>query len=416
MNDIVEQRAFSFFGHEALAFRPSPRSVMRRDANGQNANYLRYDFARTLTAKQAGPIRLAAVTLQGTFAGGVSDGERLRGKEILCGLQAAVDRGEGRAPGRPARVCTSGPSDGSASRPSLARGKSKVGDPLTLTLVLRGSGSLAAVKPPDLSKTPSVAERFKVYEATQTTDADAARFVYSLRPLAEGDEPFPAVAVSYFDADKDRYATLRSDPIPLSITKAQRLSAEQIVASPHTAGATAKELEVRREGIFANITDAGAIRDQSVHPAAWLAGLGGCLFAYLSVATVTLLVRRRTADKSALRRRVAPGRARQRLREATTAWRAARYQEAADRLQDSLTGLVADAAGLHRRRPDRQGRSTAIAGVERRCRGLLTGQPPIGCLRRDPIRRRSRSQRALRRGAPGFAGVIAALARQRKFR
>ena len=105
-----------------------------------------------------------------------------------------------------------------------------MGDPLTFTLVLSGSGSLAAVKPPDLGKAPAVAERFKVYEATQKTDADTARFVYSLRPLAEGDEPFPAVAVAYFDVDEERYVTLQSDPIPISITKAERLSGDQIVA------------------------------------------------------------------------------------------------------------------------------------------------------------------------------------------
>ena len=88
----------------------------------------------------------------------------------LCGLQAADDPGERRTPRRPARDYL-----GTIGRfrleAELTPRKSKVGDPLTFTLVLSGSGSLAAVKPPDLGKARAVAGRFKVYEATQKTDA-----------------------------------------------------------------------------------------------------------------------------------------------------------------------------------------------------------------------------------------------------
>jgi hypothetical protein len=163
--------------------------------------------------------------------------------------------------------------------------------------------------------------------------------------LTVGDEPFPAVTASYFDVDEGRYATLQSDPIPINITKAERLSAEQIVASPRVAGQTSQDLEARREGIFANITDPSAVQDQSIRPVAWLAGLGGCVGTYVLVAAVTVLIRRRTQDKSALRRRAAAPRARQQLRAAAAQWQARRILEAADLVQDSLVGLVADVAG-----------------------------------------------------------------------
>ena len=65
------------------------------------------------------------------------------------------------------------------------------------------------------------------------------------------------------------------------------------------------------------------------------------------VAAVTAFVRRRTQDKSALRRRAAAPRARQQLHAATAEWQARRVREAADLVQDSLAGLVADVAGLH---------------------------------------------------------------------
>ncbi len=348
INDLVQQTAFSpFFGeNSAIAFRPKPQSIVRRDAKGQEVKYRRYDFTRTFTAKQVGPTTLGAVTLQGTFAKEDPDNARLVGKEIYAvSKPLAIVVKDVPRDGRPDDYV--GAIGHFRIEADLTPRTSKVGDPLTFTLVLSGSGSLAGVKPPDLSKLPAVAGRFKVYEATQATDADAARFVYALRPLTEGDEPFPAVAVSYFDVDAGRYATLRSDPIPISITKAEWLSSEQIVMSPQAAGQTAKDLEARREGIFANITDPGAARDQGVRPVAWLAGLGGCLGTYVAVAAVTAFIRRRTEDKSFLRRRTAAPRALRQLQAATAKWQARQVREAADLIQDALAGLVADVAGLH---------------------------------------------------------------------
>jgi len=348
INDLVQHTAFSLFGeNSAIAFRPKPKAVFRRDAKGQDVKYRRYDFTRTFTANQAGPITLGAVTLQGTFASEVSDTGRLRGKEIYAASKplAILVKDVPRS-GRPESYV--GAIGHFHLDAELTPRKSKVGDPITFTLVLSGSGSLAGVKPPDLSKSPAVTERFKVYEATQKTDSDTARFIYALRPLTEGDEPFPAVSASYFDVDEGRYATLRSDPIPISVTKAERLSAAQIVSSPRVAGqASSTDIEARQEGIFANITDANAARDQSVRPIAWLTGLGGCLGAYAVVAGITGFVRRRTQDKSALRRRAAAPRARRQLHAAVAAWQARRVREAADLVQDSLAGLVADVAGLH---------------------------------------------------------------------
>jgi len=346
INNLAKSNAIAIFGeNSAIAFRPKPQSATRRDAKGQEARYRRYDFARTFTAKQVGPITFGAVTLQGTFASDVSDTGRLRGKEIYAASKPlAILVKDVPLSGRPESYV--GAIGHFRLDAELTPRKSKVGDPITFALVLSGSGSLAAAKPPDLGKLPSIRERFKVYEATQKTDANSARFVYSLRPLAEGDEPFPAVAASYFDVDEGRYATLQSEPIPISITKAELLSADQIVASPRAAGQAPKDLEARREGIFANITDVAAAGDQRARPEMWLAGLGCCLGSYISICAATALVRRRAQDKSALRRRAAASRARQQLRSATAQWQARQVREAADLIQDSLAGLVADVAGL----------------------------------------------------------------------
>ena len=47
----------------------------------------------------------------------------------------------------------------------------------------------------------------------------------------------------------------RASPSRISITKAEQLSGDQIVAAAVQARRRVKDLEARREGIFANITD-----------------------------------------------------------------------------------------------------------------------------------------------------------------
>lgn len=347
INELVQQSVFSILGEsESLAFRPKPKSVSRRDAKGQQAKYHRYDFVRTFTAKQIGPINFGAVTLQGTFADQIAEGGRLSGKEIYAASKPlTILVRDVPKDGRPeSYVGAIGHFELSAE---LSPRQSKVGDPITFTLSLGGAGSLASVKSPDLTRLPAIAARFKVYEATQKTEANKVRFVYALRPLTEGDEPFPAVPVAYFDVDASQYVTVQSDPLPITVTKAERLSGDQIVARPRAAGQTGKELEARREGIYANITDVTAARDQSAHPGGWLLALAVCVATYFLSAVSVVAIRRRTGDKSAVRRRAAVPRARQRLHEAMDQWKAQQFREAADLIQGSLVGLVGDVADLH---------------------------------------------------------------------
>lgn len=342
INELVGRTAFSFFGEsDALVFCPKPTTVERRNAQGVEAKYQRYDFPRTFIGMQIGVLNLAAVTLQGNFAERVDAEGRLVGKEVYAASKPlAITVKDVPKEGRP--ECYAGAIGHFQVAAELTPREAKVGDPLTFTLTLRGSGSTAGAKAPELGKLPAISARFKVYEATQKHEANAVRFVYSLRPLVEGDGSFPAVPVAYFDVDKGRYETLQSEPIPLRVVRAERFSGDQIVASPRAGSQSDQELEVRREGIFANINDVAMARDEGIHPENWLIGLLSCLGAYLLIAVATVLIRQRTQDKSAMRRRAAAAGARQRIGKAARLWQAGQLREAADHLQDAFAGLVAD--------------------------------------------------------------------------
>jgi hypothetical protein len=217
---------------------------------------------------------------------------------------------------------------------------------MTLTLTLRGEGTLESAVAPDVAALPEVAGRFKIYEATEETRSGSRRFTYGLRPLEPGIEAFPAVPVSYFDVESERYVTLRTDPIPIQIAEAEELSDDQIVAGADGSSRTQRELEARREGVFANVTELAAVGDESVDPLRWFLGLVGLAGLYVAVAVVTVQIQRRSADKALLRRRGAVAKAKGRLRQGLAELEAGRTRQGVDLIQASLAGLVADVADL----------------------------------------------------------------------
>jgi len=223
--------------------------------------------------------------------------------------------------------------------------KCRAGDPVTLVLTLRGRGSLAAAAPPDLSEVPAVAEHFKTYEGTRETKGAACRFTYTLRPLSAEITEFPSIPGSYFDVQQNHYVTLQTDPIPIRVEKAAALARRHIVGAAGAAR-TPDELEVRREGIFANVTDPEELADESVRAETWALGLVGLAGLYGAIFAITWYVRRRLADPALARRRAAAGRARRRLREGTALLKANNTQQGAEQVRGALVGLMADVADV----------------------------------------------------------------------
>ncbi len=217
---------------------------------------------------------------------------------------------------------------------------------MTLTLTLDGEGTLDSVTAPNLGAIPAIAEHFKVYAPTDQTKKDQRQFTYSLRPLDADVKEFPAVPAAYFDVDARRYVTLRSEPIPIEVTKAARLASRDIIASGGRPGGNSKEIEAQQGGIFANITDPNQLGDDRIRPERWLAGLGGLAAGYVALAFVVGRWRRLSGDTAMLRRRAAVGVARRRLREASSHFAAGRTREGADQVLAAALGLVADMLAL----------------------------------------------------------------------
>lgn len=93
----------------------------------------------------------------------------------------------------------------------------KVGDPLQLTLEVKGQISLSNLRAPVLSLQTNLTQNFRIYEDSVKVDTlkNGKRFQYRVRPMQAGTLEFPPVAISYYDTVKRAYATVWTEPIPI---------------------------------------------------------------------------------------------------------------------------------------------------------------------------------------------------------
>jgi len=342
VNGLVDRSAFSLFERRPLTFQPRPRRVTRNVGDGEK-DYWLYEFKRSFRAKRAGDYTFGPATLKGTFAVDRDAAGRLTGDDVYATASPlTVEVKQVPDAGRPADYL--GVIGKCTLSAELKPAECRVGDPVTLTLVLRGSGSLDAAAAPDLASVPGVAEHFKTYSGTREVKGDTCRFTYTLRPLNSEVTEFPSISGSYFDVSDEKYVTLHTDPLPMSVSDAPVLADRRIVGGGPAR--TPDELHVRREGIFANITDPRELRDESVHPEYWLAGAAVLAALYAVLAGATAYVRRRSADPAMVRRRAAVARAKRRLHEGTGLLRSGNVRDGTDEVRGAMVGLIADAAGV----------------------------------------------------------------------
>ncbi|MBN1394696.1 MAG: BatD family protein [Pirellulales bacterium] len=344
VNNLRPRSVIALFEERNYSFQPEPEKVHLADHSGKETDYYRFDFRRTFTAERIGDYTFGPATLKGAFAVGVADGRPV-GEDIYAVAKpltvAVKDVPE---EGRP--DCYIGAIGQFELAARLTPKKVKTGDPMTLTLVLTGRGAWDGVAPPKLQDIPEITDHFKIYEATEETKGNRREFTYSLRPLEAGISVFPAIPVAYFNVETNRYVTIHSEPIPIEVTKAVKLKDRDIVAPGLTSNGNHRELEMSREGIFANITDSSQFADQSVRPRLWLAFLGGLVGVYVLFALTLGGWRRVSGNTALLRRRMAAGNARNVLRRASAEFTAGRAAEGADLVRAALLGLIADTFDL----------------------------------------------------------------------
>ncbi len=217
-----------------------------------------------------------------------------------------------------------------------------VGDPITLTLSIGGTGRLEQLRAPKLDEVEALARDFEVARESLAGEIRVRRKLFSqtIRPLREDVTEIPPIPMSFLNPTTGTFETVYSRAIPITVTPAERMDLPTLPGPGSTTVVLAPLVE-STEGLQANYTETALLlADQSGVFGVWtwgVLGLGPALY------VGAWFVRRRVAryrDDEAFRRR---------SRAYATARRALKAAGAAaspSQVSSALTGYIADRYNL----------------------------------------------------------------------
>jgi hypothetical protein len=130
----------------------------------------------------------------------------------------------------------------------------RVGDPITLNITVEGSSQLEHLQAPRLSEVPGFDEQFQISDDTLPGVVKGRRKTFSLsvRALSDNVHEIPSIPLPYFDTDSGTFKTVYSEPIPLEVAPAKKMSNMDIVQSGEPTVQLEATLTRLNEGIEAN--------------------------------------------------------------------------------------------------------------------------------------------------------------------
>ncbi len=287
--------------------RPTATEERRTDEEGNTANYYVYRIDMTVTPTQRGPfdfgmIEIAyhyPVAFQRDIFGTVTPSrvKRLRETPKLPQLTIKPVPDEGRPPdynGAVGRYRIS-----ATARPTAV----PVGDPITLSLTIRGNGNLDSLSAPRLDRVEALTRDFEIPPESLAGSVVGAEkvFTQTVRARRPDVTQIPAIPFSFFDPDKGQFSTAQSAPIPIKVRPAETALP---IAPPTTLNSATPRLAELSEGLEANEDDpTRVLADQSagVSVLSWIILLGMPV-AYLIVSLVQSRSSRFRSDVALQRR------------------------------------------------------------------------------------------------------------------
>ena len=374
INNYTGSRDLFGMSSVPLQFFSEPRRIRRTDARGNETTYWEYRFSRTLFPLEFGNYSFGPVSLKGMLPAADAQVPDNIGWQRIYALAKPVSVAVVDVPHENRPVDYIGAFGIFRWEVNLTPHQARVGDPMTLTLRLSGTGSTVNVRPMDLSVNPDVAANFRVHmPPTEEVSGQSCTFIYTIRPLNSGHIEFPPISVSVFDVNTEKFAALHSLPIPLEIAESETLQSATLFGNVSSG---AGEVQLVQGGLFANKTTL----TQTLPPITfvqWItvvALLGGC---YVVIALGVLLLRFRWSNPQRQRQRGALSRAKYRLAEVSSALRkrdSVNFVEISSELRGVFLGYIAD-----RMDGTEQGMTTSDA-----CRQLLdnrVSEPLVNAIR-----------------------------------
>ncbi|MBN3040015.1 MAG: protein BatD, partial [Candidatus Omnitrophica bacterium] len=129
------------------------------------------------------------------------------------------------------------------------------GDPITLKLIISGSGNLKTVNMPHID----FGDDFKVYEPQVTQTANSKIFELIVIPKKAAITQIPQIAFSFFNPDRDQYQTITKGPVAIKVIEVKEKQAKVVEGSYPQAGFTE---ETAGEGIIYIKESTGGLRER----------------------------------------------------------------------------------------------------------------------------------------------------------
>ena len=190
----------------------------------------------------------------------------------------------------------------------------KVGDPVTLKMIISGTGNFDAVTSPHVKPH----EGFKFYDPQVKQEGNKKIFEQVLIPTTDTVKEIPAVSFSFFNTDKGQYQTIARGGVPLTVLKPERKEEATILDAPQTEGRTILKEKVGRDIIYIKESP-GELRRKGRYlykNAAFLLLQIAPVLALISVWIMHKRKERLSTDVGYARRLSAPGKARKGIHEA----------------------------------------------------------------------------------------------------
>lgn len=289
-----------------FTFMHKPTVVTRPDASGKDAKYWQFDFARRFTAQKTGTYTFGPATFQGDLAVGLEGTSRLQGETFFANAPAlSVKIVSPPTKGRPNDYINAvGQFDMTAS---VTPDKVKVGDPITLTLRIQGTGSFEDMTAPKLESIPAFADNFKIYESSDKLTDGQMEFSWSMRPMNDKIKEIPAITASYFNVDAGQYFQMKTKPIPLTVEKGSTLLMTPTRNSNSENGSSDQDWKTSLGGVHANVTDVNLLRESEINlmrsPYSFIFVNGIVYTAFAALVIIVLLVRITRSSPAQVRRR-----------------------------------------------------------------------------------------------------------------
>ena len=283
--------------------RPGGREVLRDDGQGNERSYYLYEITATVYPKRPGRIDADDVQIvlnyptelgkaRDPFAGffedsGFGGGSRLSqrmddeffsspfGNRLTVSATRPIVGGAKVDSTEVLPVPSEGrPADyrGAVGRYNIVTQASptavNAGDPITLNIGIAGTGPMELVQAPPLFELPTLTADFKVADQSLAgfVQDDTKLFSTTIRPRHEGISQIPPIPFSFFNPDTEKYETVMSDPIKITVDKSESLSLDAIVGRKHHDGGNSKEAAVgsnTMEPEFTNDSSVAALVVQS---------------------------------------------------------------------------------------------------------------------------------------------------------